>query len=115
MAFYLRKSKSFFGGLLNLNFSKHGVGLSLGVPGARLTASVRSILPCSTSDVGHYATGRPSNHRATAGNGILRPVPQDRSWCPQSGLVSIDSHRSSATALAARPLVGFPLTTAVRA
>ena len=37
MAFYLRKSKGFFGGLLNLNFSKHGVGLSLGVPGARLS------------------------------------------------------------------------------
>jgi hypothetical protein len=37
MPFYLKKSIGLFGGLLHLNLSKHGVGLSLGVPSARLS------------------------------------------------------------------------------
>jgi hypothetical protein len=37
MAFYVRKSIGLFGGLLHPNLSKHGVGLSLGVPDARLS------------------------------------------------------------------------------
>ncbi len=37
MAWQLRKSKSLLGGLVRLNFSKRGVGVSIGVPGFRLS------------------------------------------------------------------------------
>lgn len=36
MGFGFRKRKGLLGGLLSLNFSKGGVGASLGVPGARV-------------------------------------------------------------------------------
>ena len=41
MPFYIRKSIGLFGGLLHLNFSKHGIGASLGVKGFRISAGPR--------------------------------------------------------------------------
>jgi hypothetical protein len=38
---YLKKSLGLFGGLLRLNFSKHGVGASLGVKGFRISTGPR--------------------------------------------------------------------------
>ncbi len=37
MAWQWRKSKTFLGGLVRLNFTKRGVGVCVGVPGFRLS------------------------------------------------------------------------------
>lgn len=54
MAFRFRKSKSFLGGLVRLSAGKKGLGLSVGVPGARLSVNTSGR---RTTTVGVPGTG----------------------------------------------------------
>jgi hypothetical protein len=60
MPFYLRKSIGLFGNLLKLNFSKHGIGASLGVKGARLSFGPKHG-PLLNLGRGPYVTARAKN------------------------------------------------------
>jgi Protein of unknown function (DUF4236) len=98
MGIYFRRRRSFLGNLLNVNLSKSGVGLSLGVRGFRagISSSGRRYVSASLPGTGlymrHYAHAKP--HPAIAPrNPIAIPHPLGPRAPSPSGFVCSGLHR----------------------
>src|SRR3954453_11913450 len=79
MGYFFRKSSSF--GLFRFNFSKSGMGASIGVKGARLTMSSRGTTYITVGSHGFY-------YRETLSNRGVPVVSGDQSHVPPSHGVS---------------------------
>lgn len=76
MGFFFRKSIRF--GPVRLNFSKSGVGASVGVKGARLTASSRGSTYITVGSHGFYYRQAVTGRSRAATDSALAPFPAEQ-------------------------------------